>query len=59
MRKKIKLQSPAEQYVTFLLYITSALNYLLLIVLPDNCISLSTDKDDEKFLTNIFNQEMK
>lgn len=59
MRKKIKLQSPAEQYVTFLLYITSALNYLLLIVLPDNCTSLSTDKDDEKFLTNIFNQEMK
>ena len=42
-KKKIKLQSPAEQYVTFLLYITTALNYLPLIVLPDNCISLSTD----------------
>ena len=35
------------------------MNYLPLIVLPDNCISLSTDEDDEKFLTNIFNQEMK
>lgn len=58
-KKKIKLQSPAEQYVTFLNYITSALNYLPLIVLPDDCISLSTDEDDEKFLTNIFNQEMK
>ena len=59
MRKKIKLQSPADQYVTFLNYITSAMIYLALIVLPDNCISLSTDEDDEKFLTNIFNQEMK
>ena len=57
--EKNKLQSPAEQYVTFLYYITSAMNYLPLIVLPDNCISLSTDEDDEKFLTNIFNQEMK
>ena len=57
--KKIKLQSPADQYVTFLNYITSAMIYLALIVLPDNCISLSTDEDDEKFLTNIFNQEMK
>ena len=58
-KKKIKLQSPADQYVIFLNYITSAMIYLALIFLPDNCISLSTDEDDEKFLTNIFNQEMK
>lgn len=50
---------PCWSVCYFLNYITSAMIYLALIVLPDNCISLSTDEDDEKFLTNIFNQEMK